>query len=1068
MIRYILSLSVLVLFTLGTTVISTVSAQGVTGASFNGTVTDSDGDPLPGATVIARHEPSGTEYGTSTRVDGRFNLRNVRVGGPYTVRVTFIGFQSAEQEEIFLELGQDYTVNFELVDQAMELGEVAIFAQRDAIISGDRSGARSRVSREQLDALPSINRSIQDFTRLSPQVSGSNIAGRSGRRNAIQIDGVTFDDRFGLGSDAIPTIGNPISLDAIQEFQVEIAPFDVRQGNFTGGAINAVTRSGTNTFEGSAYYYGRNQNFISESLLGQDSPIEDFTEYQTGFRVGGPIVENELFFFVNAEIKRENSPLFNLAESNFGGDQSELEQIISITQNQYNYDPGGFGRLSEDIDDWKIFAKLDWNVSDNHRLTYQQNLVNGFSDRGISRGSSTFTLDSHQYRQRGNQSNFSVQLNSSWSDNMVSEAKIAYTRLRQEADFGDTRFPSVEIQTESNDIVRFGVERFRHANELDQDYLELTANVTYFSGAHTITFGTNNYLNQFRNLFIQDALGTYEFRNEFGETGIERFARGAPTRYQYSYSSDVNAFGTLPEANWGYNTFSLYVQDEWHATDNLTLTLGLRGDLTVFPDDPPSNQTFAQQFTGYDTGSVPDPAFQFNPRFGFNWNDGNTQIRGGAGLFSGGEPGVWLSNQYSNTGVDVLRVDSRQNFAGGFFTPDPDNQPLPGQAPGLQPIETTEVNITDPDFKINQIFRGNLAVEQRLPWNLIGSVEFIYSNNLYDIDYQNLNLPAANQNVQITDGRPYFGEVSFDEDGDAVFSQRRVSDDFTDILLLTNTNNGYQYSITAQLRKEFSEGWFGDISYTYADGKSVNDGTSSRAISNWQFNEVPGNPNNAPAARSIHVTPHRLLASASYRWDYGRHSTIFSVIYEGRQGNPLTYAYFNASGPYSINGDYRGANDLVYVPTSQDEILLQDGASWNELNNFIESNKALRENRGSIVPRGYGNQPWINQFDVRLTQQIRTTGTQTLELTFDVLNFSNMLGSVFGQDDWGVQRFASNAVVTEISFHGFDATELDNGDVELRPIVGFDESRVPTNLDQFTVSNMNSRWRAQIGVRYSF
>ncbi|MFO7845495.1 MAG: carboxypeptidase regulatory-like domain-containing protein [Balneolaceae bacterium] len=1049
------------------------SAQSITGANFNGTVTDTDGEPLPGATVIAIHEPSGTEYGTTTRADGRFNIRNARIGGPYTVRVSFVGFRSAERSDIQLELAQDYSIDISLVDETLDLGEVSVTAQRDAVISGDRSGARSRISRNQLDVLPSINRSLQDYTRLSPQVSGSNIAGRSGRRNAIQIDGVTFDDRFGLGSDAIPTIGNPISIDAIEEFQVEISPFDVTQGNFTGGAVNAVTRSGTNEFTGSVYGFGRNQNFISEQLAGEESPINDFSEYQVGARLGGPIVENKLFFFVNAEVKRENSPLLTFGETNFNGSESDLQEIIDISQGEYGYNPGGFGDLSQRTDDWKIFTKLDWNINSDHRLTYQQNLVNGYDDRGISRGNFSYSLANRQYRQRGNQSNFSVLLNSSWADNLTSEAKVAYTRLRQEADFGDSAFPSVSVQTPSGGSVNFGVERFRHANELDQDYLELTANVSYFVGAHSFTFGTNNYLNQFRNLFIQDALGTYTFQNQFDndgnliESGIDRFERGAPTRYQYSYSTDVDEFGNRPEANWGYNTFALYAQDEWSANDNLTLTLGVRADLTVFPDDPPSNQTFSQDFPGFDTGNVPDPTLQFNPRFGFNWNNGETQLRGGVGLFSGGEPGVWLSNQYSNTGVDLARLDVRRDFDDGFFSGDVNSQPLPGDGSGLDPIETTEVNLTDPDFKINQIFRTNLAVEQRLPWNLVGTVEFLYSNNLQDVNYQNINLPGANQDVQISDGRPFFGEVTFDDNGDPVYSQRRVSDNFTDVLLLTNTDKGYQWSLTTQLRKEFSDGWFADLSYTYANGKSVNDGTSSRAISNWQFNEVPGDPNDAPAARSVHITPHRFLASASYQLNYGsRYATTFSLIYEGRQGGPLTFAYFTQPDP-SINGDYRGANDLVYVPENESDVILRD-TEWEDLNRYIEDNDALRENRGQIVPRGEGNQPWVNEIDFRITQNIQTIGGQSLEISLDILNFGNLIGTAIGQDTWGVERFASNSVTTELTFEGFEATEQTDGSVDLQPIVSFDPDRVPSNIDQFTVSNTNSRWRAQLGLRYSF
>lgn len=1053
-----------------------LSGQAPVGANFNGVVRDAEGISLPGATVVAEHVPSGTQYGTITRSDGRFNLRNVRVGGPYTLRVSFVGYRSAEEDGIYLELGQEYTIDFELVDEAVELGEVAVYAQRDALISSNRTGARSRVSREQLDAMPSISRSIQDYTRLSPQVSGNNIAGRSGRRNAIHIDGVTFDDRFGLGSDAIPTIGNPISLDAIEEFQVAIAPYDVRQGNFTGGAINAVTRSGTNRLDGSAYFFGRNQDFISGELMGEESPIDDFSEYQTGLRLGGPVVQDKLFFFVNAEIKRESSPLFNYEESQFRGSTADLDEIISIARDVYGYDPGGYDRLTQNTDDWKVFTKLDWNISNVHRLTYQQNLVNGYDDRGISRGFNAFSLANRQYRQRGNQSNFSLQLNSAWSENFISEAKVAYTRLRQEADYGDNPFPSVRVETPDGHNVDFGVERFRHANQLDQDYFEITANMTYFAGDHSITVGTNNYLNSFRNLFIQDALGEYTFSNVFDndgnlvQSGIDRFRQGAPNRYRHSYSTDEDEYGRLPEANWGYNTFALYAQDEWSVNSNFKVKLGLRADLTVFTDDPPSNPTFAQDFPQYDTGNVPDPTLQLNPRLGFNWNNDETQIRGGLGLFSGGEPGVWLSNQYSNTGVDLARLDVRRTFDPGFFTADVYNQPRPGGDNGLDPIETTEVNITDPDFKINQVFRANLAVEQRLPWDLVGTAEVLYTKNLHDINYQNLNVGDPNPNVRLTDGRPFYGEVNIDEDGNPVFSQARVSENFTNVILLTNTNKGDQYSLTGQLRKEFSNGWFADVSYTFSDGTSVNDGTSSRAISNWQYNEVPGDPNNAPAARSIHITRHRFLASASYRFDYGstgNHATTISMIYEGRTGNPYHYIYYTPffSG-FSANGEYFGSNDLVYVPASPDEVNLVSD-NWNELDAFISANPALDDYRGQITERGAGIQPWVHHMDLRVSHKIRTTGTQFLELTFDVMNFNNMLGNVFGQD-WGIQRVAGYGTVSELTFLGYDATELPDGDIELKPRVSFDPDRVPTNDDQFNVSNLSSRWRAQIGIRYSF
>lgn len=1029
--------------------LSEISAQ-QTNAAMHGTVTDQEGEPLPGATVIARHEPSGTEYGTTARQDGNFNFRNMRVGGPYTVTVSFVGFREAQQTDINLELGQDYEINFVLVDEAVDLDEIAIFAQRDAVISSDRQGTRSRINREELDRMPSINRSLQDYTRLTPQVSGNNIAGRSGRRNEIFIDGVTFSDRFGLGSDAIPTIGNPISLDAIEEFQVQIAPYDVRQGNFTGGSVNAVTRTGTNTFEGSVYTYGRNQDFINPYLgiddegQPQRSPVDEFHEYQSGFRLGGPIIEDDLFFFVNAEIKRETAPV----ETGLRGDDaatifdrpaSELEEIRQITQNQYGYDPGGFDPINQETDDNKFFLKLDYNLADNHRLTYQQNNVRGFDDRGTSRNPGTFTFDNHQYRQWGNQNNYSLQLNSSFSDNITTEAQIAYTRLRQEADWGDDPFPQVTIGLPEGHEVRLGVERFRHVNELNQDYLEFTGNLTYFTGDHQITVGTNNYVNFIENIFLQDFLGTYEFES------IDAYRDGRPSRYQYTYPTD-RAESDQPAAEWRYNFFSVYAQNQWSATDDLTLTFGSRLDITAFPDDPLHNPTFAEQFP-YDTAEQPETSFQLNPRFGFNWHREDTQIRGGVGLFSGGEPAVWLSNQYSNTGVDLNRLDER-DLSEGFFEPDPDNQPRPGDADGLDPIETTEINVTDPDFKINQVLRTNLAFEQRLPWDLVASVEGLYTMNIYDIDYTNLNLDTDNPDFfGASDGRPHY-------------PAEPVSEDFTDILLLENTTEGYQYSITGQLEREFQEGFFGQLSYTFSDGFSINDGGSSRAISNWQYNSTKGNPNQAELGRSFHVTRHRVLASASYRFDYGtRYSTTISAIYDGRSGSPHDYVYSFVSNfiyPPTVNGDFTtSTSDLVYIPANSDEVVFVGDTpadeQWEQLQAFVDRHDGLEY--GEIADRGAGFEPWVNEIDLRVSQRIGTFQGQFVEITLDMLNVSNLLNS-----EWGQSFFVPFGEAEVLTHYGF--TDDDRQIVEF---TGIEEDE-----ELYNRSNIGSRWRMQLGLRYTF
>jgi len=856
------------------------AGQGTT-ASITGTVVDENEDVLPGVNVVAVHQPTGTRYGTATNTSGRFSIQGMRVGGPYTISVSFVGYQTIRREGIQLQLNQTREFNFALEPKTAQMEEVEVVGQQaGAVIDKDRTGAATNVSTQQIEELPAIGRSLTNFTRLVPQAQGDgSIGGANSRYNNIQIDGATLDDVFGLG-DAVPGSqagAEPISLDAIKEFNINIAPYDVRSSGFTGGQINAITKSGSNEFEGSFRFKGGTEDFTGD-LDGVGTG-----EFNQAFYVGtfgGPIIEDELFFFVTAELKRESSPLDTRVGTDLEGTnvfrepRETLTEVRSVFQDTYGYNPGGISPLTQRQDDEKLLVKLDWNVNSNHRLTLRNNYVNASDDQGIDRSEGSFSFSNRQYIFQSKQNSFTAQLNSNFGESIFNEARFVYTRIRDERNVQDAAFPEVALDLGGGDEIGAGIGRFSQANRLNQDLFEFTNNLSYTTGDHTLTVGTSNKFYQFSNLFIQDFFGSYTFE-EFvadGDTisATQALRRGQPSEYQYSYATQ--AAGTdRPEADFSAFQFGGYVQDEWQALENLQLTLGLRVDVPVLPDDPTFNPTAFEAF-GRSTSNVASGNPLWSPRLGFNYDrtflgsDLSTQIRGGIGIFSGDPPYVFISNQYSNTGADVNRIDATfepsdfygQNAPanGRRFVPtnignNPTAQPLPANAPFCQnnpdsercsellaPVQTTEINLASEDFKYPQTFRMNLAVDQELPLGVVGTLEGIYSNTINDVTFRNINLEApspggtSNGRYPIQEskyGRPFYGTP-----GGAV---NRVSERFTNAILLENTNKGYQYSLTGELQRNVRTGLGGSLAYTYTRATNVNNGSSSRAISNWQFNE---------------------------------------------------------------------------------------------------------------------------------------------------------------------------------------------------------------------------------------
>ncbi len=1056
---------------------ATVLAQGTTTGSIEGTIFDTEGDVLPGANIVAVHMPTGTQYGTSSRADGRYTIRNVRVGGPYEVRVTFIGFNSQIKELTNIELGERATVDFILEEGSLELGEISVVATADQVFNRDRTGARTNISTEDIERTPSVFRSLGDFTRLTPQVtSGNSFGGANDRYNNILVDGATLNDVFGLG-DATPGsqagVGSPLSIDAIAEFNVDIAPFDVTNNGFTGGQVNAVTKSGTNNYTGSVYFQTRNENFVGNyDIDGETSnDFPEFSERYVGLNIGGPIVKDKLFFFVNAEFKRETSPitggiLGSGAPNIFDVEASRFEEISSILQNQYGYDPGSItSPLDTDTNNDKILAKLDWNINQNNKLSFRYNFVDAIANRGISRGTGGYTFSNRQYNFNSTQNSVVAELTTRISDNAFNEARVVYTTIRDSRDVpASGRFPSVTVSlpfdTDRSGFggINAGVERFSQANGLDQDLIEITNNFTYITGDHELTFGTNNQIFTFDNLFVQDAFGSYTFFS------IDALRNGSPQEYTHSYLLP----GGNETANFTGMQFGLYAQDKWSATRNLTLTYGLRVDIPVLPDSPTFNPIVPDAFPGYSTDNIASGQILWSPRLGFNWDVSggmrSTQVRGGVGIFSGTPPFVWISNQYSNTGADYGRVDAPTNFGGytDLFSPDPDNQPIPGQGNTLDPIETSEINLIEDDFKYPQSLKVNLAVDQELPWGVRGTLEGVYSSAINDVVFENIN--AVQQGTSAY-GRPIYGDIFFNSRfGNASGNLSRRDPRFTNALLLKNSNEGYQYSITGELEKNFDSGFYARVAYTYNRAENVNNGTSSRAISNWQFNENV-DVNNAELGTADFERRHRFLAIASYRLNWSdRLATNFSLVYDGRSGSPYSWIYNG-----DANGDGRFDNDLIYVPANESEVVLTSN-NWGEFNEWIDSESSVSDFRGDFVDRNSARENWVNFLDFKVTQEVQTFSGQTLEFGISMINVLNFLNS-----EWGVREGVSFNNYRAYDFWQYVDQDfiaenpdlgLSSGDIG-KPVVNFD----PANVEEdrlYDVSDFGSRWQMQFTVRYRF
>ncbi len=1075
-----------------------IFAQGVTTSGLDGFVTDTNRNPLVGANIVVVHEPSATQYGTSVRDGGLYTIPNMRVGGPYTITVSHIGYQTQIKKEIQLILGQTQSVDFSLAVEAIEMTGVEVKAIQDDVLNSDRTGAATFIGDLQVAQMPSIRRSTRDLTRLDPRSDGNfSFGGKNWLYNNISVDGSYFNNAFGLDDPAPGGQANAESIpyDAVEQVQVSVASFDVTEGGYTGAGINTITKSGTNEFKGSAYSFLRNEMFIGNRVSGNEviaSP--DMFYNQTGFTFSGPIIPNKLFFFINGEIERKDDP-----GSNFVADQdgnivfgesrvsvATMDAISKRLKDVYNYDTGPYQGYTHNTDNNKLLLKLDWNINNQHNASLRYNYLDAvrdlgphgfvlsFNNTGRGPNNSSLPFQNSGYAINNDLHSLAFELNSMFGSNMANRFFASYNRFRDFREPFSEDFPTIDIGENGVTYTTVGHEPFSIHNILDQDVFQITNNFSYFMGKHVLTAGANyeqfNFFNSF-NIFRHGVFflpgdldlqfpgaGYLDFLGAANYSSLANFfARTDPN--DAANFADFNSFvgsGPFKGELIDVGQFAVYAQDEYSMSRNLKLNFGLRVDIPIYLTEPVDNP-FSTGLTLLDENDDPETVDQsklpelqllWSPRFGFNWDvkgDRSMQVRGGTGIFTGHLPFVWIGNVISNPGTNpnLYPGISEEEALDSHLTDDGEGRVVSGEST-LQ--QSFDLNAMVDDFKWPQVWTTNFAIDKMLPYKILGTFEVVYGKDLNAIYMRNADIDVPER--YLNDGRPYFGAATGTHELNELYPGEGAG-----VYVIDNTNEGYNLTITTQLRKEFEFGLSTSIAYTYLEAKNNLKSTEIASVL-WQSQPVQGDPNKPQLSWSEFGNRHRIIATTNYTHNWNAsHSTNIGIFFEAAEGNRYVYSGGNRySFTYAgdVNGDGVGGNDLIYIPKDKNDIVLADPSQWTALNDFIEQDSYLSEHRGEIAERHGLTNPWFNNIDLRVLHNLKTN-LGTFQISIDLLNAANLLNS-----NWGVRKVANPLATTPLELTGW----TDGGE----PILKF------SGVDETFVDDPGpfSRWGLQIGLRYMF
>jgi hypothetical protein len=1069
-----------------------------TSSTLSGVITDSKGAAVTGASIVVKHEPTGYTSGAQSNSKGIFIIPNLKPGGPYTITISFTGMATQILDNINLSLGNNPDANVSLKADDKSLKEV--------VVTGSRKGAGSglTVGRVQMNTLPSIGRSLADFTRLTPQSNNNSFAGSNFRYNNLTVDGAINNDAIGFSNSFGGTSGggqsgaagagtrtNPYSIDVIQEVQVQLSPFDVKLGNFTGGSVNAVTKSGTNDFHGSIYGYGRNQTLVGKSVDGLKTKIgSDFYDYQYGATIGGPIVKNKLFFIANFEQTRRQEPTFyNAGDPGAAVTIADATSIYNNLKTKYGYDAGSYlGSYKIFTKSDKVFGRIDYNINAANTLTVRGIYTNGWGNN-LERTSTNFQFGSTDFTQYTKNINLTAELKSKISSSVSNQFNLSYINVHEYRDFPGTLSPLMDI---GGGAVWAGTWREASIYNMKQQTFEISDNVTVVKGINKFTFGTHNEFYDLTYGFINSWNGRWEYSN------LSSFLADKPSRIRGAYTTDPkypndrNALFNNPPNPFKVALTSVYVQDEISPSKRFKLTPGLRVDYPFLTKQIPADKDFATAANNTASPTYSNTPFnQFSnkwlgtatlsPRIGFNWDiKGNQSIvlRGGAGVFVGRMPFAWLGYAETLSGGVYNNIDFRPsatNTVGGNTTVPLAINPLylkdtinAHALASANAANTREVDVIDNHFKLPRVLRTNLAADFKFGNGYKLTLDVLYTKTLYDVKFQQINI--KDQVEYYTSGPTQ----------SPVYTGGKLNSQYSNVYLLTNTKEGYRYNLTAQLSKVTNNMKLGSkhalnlnwsAAYTYGVSKDLSNGIRNSFQSNFEVNPAV-TPNNAQLSYSNFDLRHRIVATVGTNWIWNAvNTTSLSFFYSGQSGNPYSVVYNSGGNPF---GNAANAN-LPYIPKDQSDIRLVDNGTytaaqqWADLDKLISNDKYLKSRRGQYAERNGLRTPWNHDLDLKLMHEFKLSKTnkyQSLQISFDVFNVLNLLNN-----DWGHITFVTN--VNNYTVNLLTFAKDANGIAPGKPSSGYLPTftfNKPTGLNgnYYTVDPINSRWQGQLGIKYNF
>ena len=1086
----------------------TIMAQ-ITTSSMSGKVTleDAKGEEVIGATVVAVHEPSGTRYTAVTNVSGLFTINGMRTGGPYEVTVSYIGYQPKTVKGVTLELAETYNLNIWLSEDANVLTEVVVSGKASKF-AAEKTGASTNINHAMIANLPTVNRSLTDVMRLSPYGgNGMSLAGGNGKMTNFTVDGANFNNNFGL-TENLPGGGNPISLDAIEEMQVVISPFDVRQTNFIGGGVNAITKSGTNTFKGTAYIYHQNENMRGDAVdREQIASARDRDKTTTyGFTLGGPIIKNKLFFFVSGEMVKSPT-VTNRWRASVGGaydadnylsrvSVADMDAVSSFVKSKYGYDTGSYTDWSADNDTYKILARLDWNITDRHKLALRYNYTKSRSwktpstsvDGGTLPYSRTslyaMTYANSMYSMDNKVHTFSFDLNSRLTDNLSNQLLVTYSKIDDIRGSNSSDFPFVDIlDGDGGNYISLGYELFTWNNAVHNNILNIKDDVTYYLANHTITAGLSYEYQMADNMYMRNGSGYYRYNSI-----ADFFNNAAPSVVCLTYGYDGEQ---EPASRVTFNQMGLYAQDDWKVTDNFKLTYGMRFDGLFFKngDLKTNNGILALDYNGrsVDTGTWPKNTVSVSPRLGFTWDifgDKSLKLRGGSGLFLGRLPLVFFTNMPTNSnmmqfvgkwnasGSSATKADMSQ-FAGGIktrtdlynwvTTHDVDGNVVsnPKQAMGPSTITSEDgtvagaINGISSDFKMPQVWKTSLAVDYQIPvsFPFTATVEGMFQKTVNGVFMSDWSLRDVGGYARLNgaDTRALYQNYKL-----TYTNAAGKTVNMPNAYVLENTSKGYGWTLNVTLNAQPFEWMSLMAAYTHTVQKELTGMPGSNASSAFSYIPSVDGPNFLNLHNSQFVTPDRVVASATIHDKANNH---YSLVYEAWRGG-ANYSYMLAN---DMNGD-GNQYDLLYIPTdlqvANNEFRFQTEDDKTRFMDFVHNDSYLSSHQGEYAEAYSVYSPWVHRVDFSYKHDFKLNVGKTkhcLQLSLDVKNVLNLFNS-----NWGVAKYM-NADLNSgkiLKYEGVDA----------QGYATFSTPKaVSGNTETWTRSHtIGQCWYASVGIRYIF